>query len=323
MKNSLKLLLGCVVSAICLWLVLRNVPISKVLVEIRQADPAWFFAGFLLFLLSMGLRSLRWTIILSSLKKMPVSIVAPHLVFGFFMNNVLPARAGEALRAASLARQQSLTFGSVFGTVFFERFFDLMGFFMIVLLSSALLPWKLLPVSKLLLVLCAGLVVLALIVAYRQRLATHAATRGGILGKIASFVADATASFVTLKSARKMLLVLTLSVIIWLNEAFQLFIIARAMHLILNYLESAAVLTGFSIGVMLPAAPGFVGTYEFFGNQMLLFLGKNPIQSISFVFALHAYQLVATAVLGVISMYFVSKSDRALRASQLETERIS
>ena len=203
-----------------------------------------------------------------------MSVVAPHLVFGFFMNNVLPARAGEALRAASLARQQKLTFGSVLGTVFFERFFDLTGFFAVVLASSTLLPWKLLPVSKLLIVLCVGVVGLAFVVAYRQRLAVYAALRGGLIGKISSFITDATASFVTLKSFKKMLLVFILSLVIWFNEALQVFIVAHAMRLGLSLLESAAVLTGFSVGVMFPAAPGFVGTYEFFGNQMLLFLEK-------------------------------------------------
>ncbi len=309
MKHPIKLFLGFLISAACLWLVLRNVQLAKVLEEIRHAKPLWFLLSFLALLLSMFLRSLRWKIILSSLKRLPVSVVAPHLVFGFFMNNVLPARAGEALRAASLARQQNLTFGSVLGTVFFERFFDLTGFFAVVLLSSALLPWKLLPVSKLLIVLCVGIVGLLFVVAYRQRLAAYAVIRGGLIGKISSFITDATASFVTLKSFKKMVLVFILSLVIWFNEILQVFIVAHAMRLVLSLLESAAVLTGFSVGVMFPAAPGFVGTYEFFGNQMLLFLGKDPVRSISFVFALHAYQIIAMSLLGVISMYFVSKSN--------------
>jgi uncharacterized protein (TIRG00374 family) len=309
MKHPIKLFFGCVVSGVCLWLVLRNVELAKVVAEIRQADPLWFFLGLSILLLNVCLRGLRWTIILSSLKKIPFLVVLPHLVFGFFMNNVLPARAGEALRAGSVARQQKLTFVSVLGTVFFERVFDLMGFFCVVLASSALLPWKLLPVSKLLAVVCVGIVGLAFAVVYRQRLVAYAAVRGGILGKISSFITDATASFVTLKSFKKMSFVFVLSLVIWFNEVVQIFFIAHAMRLVLSLLESAAVLTGVSVGVMFPAAPGFVGTYEFFGNEMLLFLGKDPLRSISLVFALHAYQIVTMSILGVISMYFVSKKE--------------
>jgi uncharacterized membrane protein YbhN (UPF0104 family) len=87
----------------------------------------------------------------------------------------------------------------------------------------------------------------------------------------------------------------------------QIFIVAHAMRLSLSLLESAAVLTGISVGVMVPAAPGFVGTYEFFANQMLLFLGKDPVRSVSFVFALHAYQLLAMSLLGVIGLFLISR----------------
>jgi uncharacterized membrane protein YbhN (UPF0104 family) len=116
-----------------------------------------------------------------------------------------------------------------------------------------------------------------------------------------------------------------LSMVIWFNEVFQVFLIAHAMRLALSLFESAAVLTGFSVGVMFPAAPGFVGTYEFFGNQMLLFLGKDPLRSISFVFALHSYQMLVTGVFGVISMYFVSKTkpDPVDSASSVETGQVA
>lgn len=314
MKHSLKVVLGLLVSVVCLWLVLRNVQFSKVLITIRHADPIWFGIGLCTLILSMTMRSIRWTIILSSLKPLSVFTVAPHLLFGFFMNNVLPARAGEAARAVSLSRQQDLSFGSVFGTVFLERFFDLTGFFFIVLLSSALLPWKLLPIPKLIAVIIIGFVGLIFVVINRQRLSAFAAQRGGLLGKIVSFISDATSSFVTLKSFKKIFSVLLLSLLVWTNEALQIFIIAHAIHLPLTFLESAAVLTGFSVGVMFPAAPGFVGTYEFFGNQMLMFLGKDPVVSISFVFALHAYQLVMMGIFGVCSMLFVSKPDTKVSA---------
>ena len=47
MKHPVKLLLGLLVSAVCLWLVLRNVQLAKVFEEIRNAKPVWFLPAFL------------------------------------------------------------------------------------------------------------------------------------------------------------------------------------------------------------------------------------------------------------------------------------
>ena len=72
------------------------------------------------------------------------------LLIGMFVNNVLPARLGEVARGYVLSRKKKLSFTYSLSTVFLDRFFDLTGLLLIVLIALIFIPRASLPpvVSK-------------------------------------------------------------------------------------------------------------------------------------------------------------------------------
>ena len=63
------------------------------------------------------------------------------------------------------------------------------------------------------------------------------------------------------------------------------------------------------IAVSIPAAPGFVGTYEFFGKEVLKMLGHDPVTALTFVVLLHFFQIALIAVLGIPSLFLLGKKE--------------
>ena len=292
MNKPLRIVLGLLISAVSLWFVFRQFDFSVLRRAISDAHYVWFLPAFLVFIVNTIGRTYRWRFLLSPLKDLSFFEVLPKLLIGFFMNNVLPARGGEVVRSVALSKSTGLPISSILGSVVAERLSDLVGLFCVILLASQLLPWDKLPVVPISIAITVGAVAIAVAIPLSRKMSP-----GGIIQRI-------TAGFLALRSPVKMASVFLLSISIWMGELFIPFFLSRAFHLDLTFLESAGLLTGLSVGVMIPAAPGYVGTYEYFGKTALTLLGKPEALALSFVLVLHFFQLVLIAVASIPALIF-------------------
>ncbi|MEZ4757926.1 MAG: lysylphosphatidylglycerol synthase transmembrane domain-containing protein [Flavobacteriales bacterium] len=91
-----------------------------------QAQWGWLLLGLLLSFLSHLARAWRWRYLLEPLgHRIPLFMTYNATMSGYFMNLLLP-RAGEATRAALLARRGGVPFEQGLGTIFAERAVDLL-----------------------------------------------------------------------------------------------------------------------------------------------------------------------------------------------------
>jgi hypothetical protein len=67
---------------------------------------------------------MRWRILVGTVKDVSTVRLFSPLMIGF-MANMLPARAGEFIRAYLLSKKEHISFSSSFATIFIERLFDL------------------------------------------------------------------------------------------------------------------------------------------------------------------------------------------------------
>lgn len=290
MNKTVRVIVGVLVSAGCLWFVFRNFDYAVMLQTLSDASYWWFIPMTLVFCMNMGLRSIRWKTLLSPLGDLPFRQVTPKLLLGFFMNSILPARGGEVVRAVALSKSTSIPISSILGTIVAERVSDLLGLMVVILCASRLLPWAKLPVFPIFGVISLGIVGIMVFLVFAKKMPATS-----LLHRI-------TEGFMALRSPRKIVTVIGLSISVWMGELLIIFFTSRVMYLDLSFFESAALLTGLSVGVMIPAAPGYVGTYEFFGKSALMLLGKPEVASLNFVLVLHFAQLalIAMAALPII-----------------------
>jgi len=91
-------LIGLAITAGALYYTLRNISLDELIVSFKEAELVYILPAFAIILLTYVVRAYRWQILLRPFKQIPINEIYAPLMIGF-MGNILPARAGEFLRA--------------------------------------------------------------------------------------------------------------------------------------------------------------------------------------------------------------------------------
>src|SRR5581483_9135094 len=99
----------------------------------RSANPGFFLAAFLIYYLSLPVRTLRWRLLLNNVgysresePPLPRFGILLEIYFtSWFANVVVPAKLGDVYRAYLLRQEAGVSATRTFGTVLAERLLDL------------------------------------------------------------------------------------------------------------------------------------------------------------------------------------------------------
>lgn len=116
--------IGLVVAALAVAYTMRNVSTGELLQSFRQVEWKYLAMSTLLMAATYAARTLRWQALVNPIKPVKAWALVSPLMVGF-MAAVLPARAGEFVRAYLLGKSQNIPFASAFATIVVERLFDL------------------------------------------------------------------------------------------------------------------------------------------------------------------------------------------------------
>ena len=117
-------MIGVAIAVGALYYTLRNVSMDELVASFKDIDLIYVLPAIGLTLLSYVTRAYRWQILLRPFKQIPVKDIYAPLMIGF-MGNILPARAGEFLRAYLVGKKHGITFAGALSTIIVERLFDL------------------------------------------------------------------------------------------------------------------------------------------------------------------------------------------------------
>ena len=223
-----------------------------------DADGIMALVGALaLYALATLMRGERWLHILRRSKVDATRSDAHALVpVGYMGNNVLPARGGELLRTFLLGSRVPTTKRTILGTILAERVLDAVALGVIlVVLAAGLLRRLPKPNETLVLVGVVLLVLLAIAAAiafmrYRERLIF-------VLRALAPMAAPSRQLL-----SRAGLGLLVVSLLIWCVEASVYIAVGHAVDITLSLQDGLAVVAFTNAAALIPAAPGYIGTYD-------------------------------------------------------------
>ncbi len=124
MKKSGQLIIGLIVAFLAVYYTMRNVSVSELMESFRHVNYIWLLPAFVMMCLTYVARAIRWRVLLLPVKEVKTWDLFSPLMVGF-MAGVLPARAGELVRAYLLGKKFELSFASSLATIVVERLFDL------------------------------------------------------------------------------------------------------------------------------------------------------------------------------------------------------
>jgi glycosyltransferase 2 family protein len=219
---------------------------------------AWLFAAGGFYVLATLLRGERWHRVLHMIDidaRRPDSYALTTV--GYMGNNVLPARAGEMLRVVLLSKRTGGGKRALFGTVVAERMLDAIALGSIfVVVVYGILRETTLPSDRPLLM--AGLAIVAVAASL---IALQVLRRRGVLERVVEFLRPLAGGPRALLS-RQGVVLLAATFLIWAVEASVYLAVAHAVALDISGMGALYLVALTNLFAMLPAAPGYVGTFD-------------------------------------------------------------
>src|SRR5688500_12782231 len=136
------LAIGLLVSAVCIWLLLRTIDPAGVGEALGRADGGWLGLALALISISILIRCWRWQLLFLPHNRVSFwGAFAPTMI-GYMLNTVLPGRVGELARAALVSRTVRVGTARALGTILVEKIIDVL---VLLLLLGGLTPCLPLP----------------------------------------------------------------------------------------------------------------------------------------------------------------------------------
>ncbi len=307
-----QLWLGIAVSTILLWLALRNLKLDDVMTYLRAANYAWLLPGIAVYFVAVGIRTWRWHYLLKPLKAVSVRTLFPVVVIGYMGNNIYPARAGELLRAYVLKRNEQVSVSASLATVIVERIFDGLVMLLFVFVALPIAPF--LPDNLRFFVVGGsvvffGALIVFLVLAARPALAARLYNplidrwvpqrfRDRLRGFIDRFMTGLAA----LRDAKHIFMIFFTSIVIWLLETVKYWFVMHAFNFEVSFFALMLMNGIVNLATTLPAAPGYVGTFDAPGIEVLVAFGIVREVATPYTLVLHAALWLPITLLGIFYM---------------------
>lgn len=317
-KRAAQALVGLAISAAALWLTLRGRDLGAIWQALLEADYRYLPPYVLLTLVIYLLRVVRWGVLLEPVAKVPFARLNAASAVGLMALLILPLRLGELARPHLVADGRTLRTSAALSSVVVERVGD--GLFMALLLVVTLLAVPggtpgllLLRAASVAVFLAFGAALGFLVLAHRNRERAVGLTRR-IFGAVSPRAAERLSGMIDafldglrlVPSRRRVLLLLALTACYWGLNGYAIGLLARAFGFDLPFLSALAVLGVIVVGVMIPAGPGMVGTFQaavVLGLSLFAAREAVDVRGNAFANVLWAVQLTVQVALGLVFLF--------------------
>ena len=307
---NLKVGIGILVSVFFLWLSVRNVDFVEAWRHVQSME-RWYLVPYaLLIVAEVLIRAWKWQFLLEPTKRCSFWKLNSATLIGLFANNVLPARAGEFVRAYAGARMEGISYSTSFATVVVDRVLDgltVTAIFLVTLLVQPLPDEiKAAGFGAAAIYLATLIVLIGLIANERLTLRLLALLLRPFPHQLGAFVMRTARTFVeglgVFRSPRLMFATTLISFAIWAGYALSLYIMFLAFNIDLSILHAFVVLLILTIVLTLPSTPGFVGAMEWAITFGLGLFGVDPDQAFAVAVVYHVTQYLPVTLAGLIAL---------------------
>jgi uncharacterized protein (TIRG00374 family) len=274
MRRVVQALAGLGVSGVALWLTLRGKDLAGIAAAMRAADYRFLLPCLAMLAAIHFVKTVRWGILLEPVAKLPFKQLNAISAVGIMALVLLPFRLGEFARPYLAAEAGKVRVSAALSSVVVERVAD--GIFTGLLLVVALLfvpdgtpGVHVVRTAGVLVSIGFAAVLGFLVLAYRNRALAVRITElvlGPISPRLAARMAGMMDAFIhglrVVPSRRKLVLFFVLTAVYWGANAWSMSVLARGFGFDLGLVASLTLLGILVVGVMIPAGPGMVGTFQ-------------------------------------------------------------
>jgi uncharacterized protein (TIRG00374 family) len=328
-----KLWIGIGISLFFLVLLFRKIDFHKLLTAFREMDYRYLWPAVIITFISYFFRAVRWRFLLLPLKKTRLGNLFPATMIGYMANNILPARLGEFIRAFVLAEKEGLSKSAVFATLVIDRLFDGFTVLLILLFTffTVQLPAGMGSMQHSLVVggyvtLALYVLVVSFLIVLKRR--THQTIKliGKFLqpfpAKFAEKVIPLLGSFIgglRLSSrASELFALIFSSILIWAFAICPVDLMLRSFGIFLPITASMFIMVFLVFAVLVPAAPGYVGTYHAACVYGLMAFNIQKEKALSVALMIHGINFFPVILVGLYYLWRDNISFREIKENSAQ-----
>jgi len=321
-SNTWKAILGYGIAGLCLLWVFHDFRIGELLRSVKTINWWWVAAAVFFDIFSYVCQGMRWSMLLSPIARIRTLQAIQAIYAGLFVNEILPMRVGEVLRAYLVSRWASIYFSAVIPSILVERFFDAIWLALLfgITVLGVPLPKYLVDVEEILgFGVLAATALFIYLVFYKQSdgtvLSNNARRQPGIIRWAIKIIAEMAEGVRGIGRSRFFYAALGVSMFLLLGQILSYWFVMLAYGLKLSFWHGAAILLIVHVGTAIPGAPSNLGTYQFFTVVGLTLFGVDKTLAASFSLIVF---LILTIPLWAIGLLVFSRLGLNLRMIRTE-----
>jgi len=303
---------GILISAVLVYYALQGLKLGQVWQYLQEAEYWWILPGVVVYFFAVWARTWRWHYMLRPLKSVQLGRLFPVVCIGYMGNNVYPARAGELIRAYVLRRKEEVSISASLATIVVERIFDGVVMLLFVFISLPLTP---LPDWLHQVVVGGSLLFFGALMAFffiaasperSQKLYNWAIARlvpERLQAPVRGFADRFMEGLHCLRSGRDVVMIFVTSLIIWLAETVKYWFVTYAFGFTTPFWVLMLMNGVVNLATTLPAAPGYIGTFDTPGIKVLVNFGIGDEIATAYTLVLHAALWLPITLLGAFYMW--------------------
>jgi len=299
-RRWLRLLLGIALSAGMLLLALRQASLSEIGDALAEIDLRWLPAMLALKFGTLVIKDIRWRVELGAMAPGPYRRTFRAIGLGYFGNIVLPFKLGEVLRVGLLKRHNpDVSLGDALATIAAERALDgaVLAVMVGAVLHDATVPGWVRSGTIILLAVMLGIIAISMVTRLHQLFLDWLPSTG-VLGLARKVVQSLSRGTAVLRRPKPFAITTLLTALAWIGESLVFYCAVQSLDIDLGYTSALVVTLLLSVGLLIPSAPGQIGTHQALCVLFLEPFGIPAATALSMSFALQAVALTTLGSLG-------------------------
>ena len=300
-----QLWLGLLVSLGALYLAFREINFSLLWQAFSQVGLGWLGLAFLVSVLTLVAKAARWRVLFTQ-GMPPMRRSFAIQMISIFLNNIMPARLGDLIRAYLMGEENSDSKVYVLGTIVVEKVFDL--FFLILsvvlLLTQMALPdWVSKP-SEMTAIVLLVMIPMFFFLSWKSAWVLKVLNRFSFLipspwrAWVLRQAQHALASLDIVRQPKLLIQFLSWSFLIWVMGFFSNLLVFWAMGLKLDVWAAIFLLVVLQVGVAVPSSPGRIGVFHYLTVLSLSVFAVQKETALGAGVILHLVVFIPIAVFG-------------------------
>lgn len=299
---------GLIIGLACLAVLLKQVDLRQSWKTLGNLNGPFLLVPLFVFLSNLPLRAWRWQRLFPSSFRPSYISCLTMLGIGNMANFLLPGRVGDLTRCVFVGQDRSLANSSrALATLAVEKVLDGVALLGAVLLSVWALhpPHWVVALLQAAALLFGGILVLLLGIRYQRfgliewvRKSLGLMHLFALEKKLDPLMTSFADGLTAIDSFGELLIALAATTAIWSTEIALIWGLAGALGLTITFKSAMIATAVLGLGLMIPAAPGGLGTYELFGTEAFKLVGLAASSALALTVVIHAWVFVANVAIG-------------------------